>query len=102
MRQPADSAVPNLEKVLGRVLFLGVAVSTVLLALGLAFWMGVPYHPHRDLPMQLGLLVLMITPAVRVLVSCVEYIREGDWLFASLTGTVLLVLGGSVLVAFLR
>ena len=42
--------------------------------------------------MQLGLLVLVATPVVRVAVSLVTFLRERDRLYAALTGVVLLVL----------
>lgn len=41
---------------------------------------------------HLGLLVLMVTPLVRVVVLAVEFIRERDYSFAMISGGVLLLL----------
>ena len=53
----------------------------------------------RNLMTRAGLIILMATPALRVLVSAIEYTGHRDWLFAGLTATVLLVLAGSLFVA---
>jgi uncharacterized membrane protein len=45
--------------------------------------------------------ILLATPAARVIVSVVEYVRERDWLFVALTLAVLLGLAASVWAAFL-
>ncbi len=101
MRQSDEVFVSNLEKTIGRVLFGGVAISTALLTVGLALWMAVPAYRVRNVPLQIGLVVLLVTPALRVLVSCVEYVIDRDWVFAGLTSIVLIVLLGSILAAFL-
>jgi uncharacterized membrane protein len=49
--------------------------------------------------LRAGLVILMATPALRVLVSVIECASRRDWLFAGLTATVLLVLAGSLVVA---
>jgi uncharacterized membrane protein len=92
----------NLERILGRVLLMGVVVSTSLLAIGLALSVAAPSGRAGDYSLQAGLVVLMVTPAMRVLVSCAEYVRERDWAFAGLTGVVLAVLLGSLLMAVLK
>ncbi len=43
-----------------------------------------------------GLLVLMATPMLRVLLSVVEYVRMGDWFFASTTLAVIAELSVTV------
>ena len=47
-----------------------------------------------------AIVILLATPAARVVISVVEYVRERDWLFVALTLIVLLTLAGSVVVAF--
>ena len=66
------------EVVLGRTLGAGVVISTALLAVGLALSMLMPGRT-ADLLLNAGLLVLMGTPMTRVLLSCIEYVRERDW-----------------------
>jgi len=92
----------ELERVLGKVLLTGITTSTIALAAGLALALGWPTYAAGDLLLRAGLVILMATPAVRVLVSVVEYARSRDWLFVALTTTVLLVLAGSLGVAILR
>lgn len=87
------------EVVLGRTLGIGVLISTVLLALGLAVSLLAPGHAS-DLLLNIGLLVLMGTPMARVLLSCVEYVRERDWFFAVNALGVLLVLAVTVWTAW--
>ena len=47
-----------------------------------------------------AIVILLATPAARVVISVAEYVRERDWLFVALTLIVLLTLAGSVVVAF--
>jgi uncharacterized membrane protein len=47
--------------------------------------------------LALGLLVLLLTPVARVLVSILAFARERDWLYVAITALVLLIL----LVSFL-
>lgn len=83
------------EVVLGRTLGIGVAVSTVLLALGLVLSFTAGGTLSTGL-LHAGLLVLMGTPMARVLISCVEYVRQRDWFFAISGLAVLIVLGITV------
>ncbi len=69
----------RLERVIGRILQIGVATSSVFLAI--------------------GLLILIGTPVTRVGASMLEYVVEGDSLFAVLTGIVLLEIVGGVIAA---
>lgn len=74
----------------GRVLRIGVLVSSVFLALGLAAWaldLGA-----ADPLLQVGLFCLMGTPVVRLLASLVEYVRTQEWFFAGMTLAVVVVL----------
>lgn len=86
----------DLEVILGRVLMAGSAVSTVLLGAGLAVSVLWPPAAAGGWLLRAGLVALMATPALRVFVSAVAYVVQGDWLFAGLTAVVLLVLAGSL------
>ena len=92
-------AAPELERILGRVLLIGSGLSTIVLALGLTLAILWPTHSAGERLLRAGLIILMATPALRVLVSVVEYASRRDWLSTGLTATVLLVLAGSLLVA---
>ena len=80
------------EILLGRTLGIGVTIATALLAVGLVLALAAP-GPAANLLLQIGLLVLMGTPMARVLLTCVEYVRERDWFFALNAVGVLVVLG---------
>lgn len=93
-----DDYLSRLERVLGRVLLTGVLASTALLVVGLGIWMGRPSAIGATL-LHAGLITLMATPVVRVIVACVEYARERDWLFAAASLAVLCVLAVTLTVA---
>jgi hypothetical protein len=84
----------DLEQVLGRVLTVGTRATTVALAVGLAATFLAPTHRLT------GLLVLLLTPVARVVVSVVGYLADRDWPFVFYTGIVLTLLIGSFLAAF--
>ena len=87
MSQTNDS---TLELLIGRVLRVGVTVSSVFLAAGLAIAL---FHPGAGTALlNVGIVVLICTPAARVVLSIVEYLIDRDWLFFGLTGIVLLEL----------
>lgn len=89
----------RLERSLGKILTAGVLASTGLLAAGLLLQLlGVEPGAAAALT-RAGLIVLMATPVARVVVSVVEYALERDWLFATLTTTVLIILLGSLIVS---
>ena len=83
------------ERLLGRTLRAGVAISTGMLAAGLAITLAAP-GPVADLLLQGGLVVLMGTPMARVLISCAEYVRQRDWFFAVNAFGVLIVLAVTI------
>jgi uncharacterized membrane protein len=92
----------RLEEHLGRLLVAGVAVSALLLAIGLTAWL---LDPHRSAALWLlnaGLIVLMATPILRVIVSFAEYVSMRQWFFAAVTMVVLVELSVTVLVALNR
>ena len=90
----------DLEQVLGRVLTVGTRATTAALAVGLAATFLAPTHRLTQLVLTAGLLVLLLTPVARVVVSVVGYLRERDWPFVLYTGIVLVLLIGSFLAAF--
>jgi uncharacterized membrane protein len=87
------------ERVSARVLGTGVAASATLLAAGLVSW-SAGAGPGQPL-LAAGLIALMATPAVRLLVSLVEYVLLRDWFFVAATVTVVLVLLAGLLSALL-
>ncbi len=91
------SADPQLELQIGRVLRLGVATSTVCIAVGLAMGLLDPHGSPRLL--EAGILVLIATPAARVMLSIVEYAIARDWTFVVITSIVLLELIGGAIAA---
>lgn len=91
----------RLELAIGTVLRLGTVASTSLFAIGLLMTVA-GYRPElARMLLETGLIILIATPAARVIVSVIEYIRERDWVFVVLTLIVLLALAGSVAAAYL-
>ena len=95
------SANARLEVMIGEVLRFGTIASSTLLAIGLAMTLARYRSELARLLLEAGLIILIATPAARVVTSVIEYIRERDWLFVILTLIVLLALGGSVIAAYL-
>ena len=88
----------DLERLIGRVLQIGVAASSLSLALGLAALIPFP-HASAWL-LQAGIIILILTPTARVVLSIVEYASARDWTFTLLTSIVLLELVGGAIAAF--
>ena len=80
----------SLEILIGRLLLTGVSVATACLGLGLAAAAVAPAASWWLL--NAGLIILIATPAARVVLSIVEYASERDWTFAVLSAVVLLEL----------
>lgn len=83
------------HELLGRLLTAGMALSATCLVVGLILAYvdrarGAPTGPHPLL--DAGLIILMVTPLVRVLVSLSEEIRDRNWFFASVALIVITVL----------
>ena len=89
----------DLELAVGRVLRFGILASTVCLAFGLVLKLAgvTPLASARLL--TIGVVLLLATPAGRVVVSVVDYALDRDWTFVTLTVIVLLELVASVLAA---
>ena len=98
MTSPPDP-LATLELHVGRLFTVGVAVSAVVLAAGLAMFLLAPESPTTDYVLDAGLLILMATPMLRVLLSVVEYIRMRDWLFVTTTLAVVAELSVTVISA---
>ena len=92
-------SVSRLERLIGRVLRIGVTTSSVCLVAGLGLSLAGGTDAAGRILLHVGLIVLMATPAARVVVSVGEYATERDWLFVALTSIVLLELLGSVVAA---
>jgi uncharacterized membrane protein len=90
------------ELAVGRLLGIGVALSSICLAAGLAMTLVTASSRATGALLSTGLWLLMATPAARVVLSAVSYARRRDWLFVSLTLIVFLELAASVVVAFRR
>ena len=90
--KPSDG---NLEIVIGRVLRTGVLMSSAFLLLGLLL---TPFWPATARwSLDVGIVLLLLTPTARVVVSFAEYVMIGDWFFTVATGIVLLeLLAGAV------
>ncbi len=95
MRAAEDT---KLERAVGIVLRTGVIVSSVCLAIGLLLEI-VGYGAAARVLLNVGLVVLIATPACRVITSIAEYFLVRDWVFVGLTIVVLLELLGSLIAA---
>jgi Protein of unknown function (DUF1634) len=78
-----------------------VLASMALLGLGLVLWMTGTGRASRVM-LDLGLVLLMATPALRVATTLVVCLRRRDWLAVAATLGVAFVLGWTVILAFRR
>ena len=96
----AAMSTSRLEGVISIVLRTGVVTSSVCLGVGLALSLIGAGELSR-LMLNVGVIVLLATPVVRVLVSIAEYVSERDWGFVMLTAVVLAELAASAVAALL-
>jgi uncharacterized membrane protein len=109
----------DVDRVLGRVLQIGVVVSAAIVLCGALIYLSKrvdlapDYRVFRGEPadlrsvagiladarawsgrglIQLGLLVLIATPIARVVFSVIGFIRQRDWLYVGITVIVLVLL----------
>ena len=104
----------ELNAVVHRVLFAGLAISTALIVIGLGLDLARQRQVPTDAPtirealrrtaelrpsgfLTLGLLVLVATPILRVIGSTLAFIYERDWRYALVTLVVLVVVTLSLL-----
>jgi len=100
MTRDTNQDAGRLESEIGRLLRVGVVVSTTLLVIGLLTSISGASARASQVLLSTAVVILLATPAARVVISVVEYARERDWLFVALTTIVLLTLAGSVVAAF--
>ena len=102
-RGPSEAVggTAHLELMIGEVLRFGTIASSSLFAIGLVMTLAGYRVDVAGLLLEAALIALMATPATRVVISVIEYVRERDWVFVVLTLIVLLALGGSVVAAYL-
>ncbi len=94
-----DAETRRLERWLARILGGGSMLSAALLAAGLLLEVsGAPSALAAGFT-RAGLIILLATPLLRVAASVGEYLLSRDWLFASITGAVLITLLTSLFVA---
>jgi len=114
----ADEPGTRLEQSIARLLTWGTYASIALLAIGFALMLaqgidplaGGPPFDRRALVgdvlalrptgvLWIGLIVVLATPASRVVASLIGYRRQGEWRMAIVAALILLVILLSVLVA---
>jgi uncharacterized membrane protein len=99
--RPALSASQRLEHAVGVVLRAGVTASSVCLAVGVLWSLVTGESCAARILLQTGIVVLLMTPVARVIVSIAQYISDRDWPFATLTVIVLVELLASAVAALL-
>ena len=97
MRNRGD--LEDMEKKLGWVLRIGVALSTAAMAAGLVTSLALGSGAVSHDLLAVGILTLIATPFARVAVSTVLYVLRRDWLFVALTLVVLGELIASIVAA---
>jgi uncharacterized membrane protein len=90
----------RLERMVGTVLRAGMVVSSGCLAAGLLLTLS-GKAAAANLFLELGIVVLLGTPAARVLVSVADYARQRDWTFTLLSFIVLAEMTAGALAALL-
>lgn len=84
----------RLESVIGSILRIGVLVSAVLMAAGLA--MTALALPHAASVLNVGLVLLMLIPTARIVVSFVDAAVRRDVLLAVSTAIVIAVIAQQI------
>lgn len=102
MTTSPPESLERLEHTLGRLLQAGVLSAAAFLAFGLIVWMFAGPTPLSNRALTVGLVILMGTPIMRVLVSLVAYVRMRDWFFVATTIAVFVLLGVTVLLAWMK
>jgi uncharacterized membrane protein len=92
----------QMEERIGRLLSVGTAISSGLLAVGLVLSIaGGPPALAASL-LTAGLVVLIATPIGRVIASAVGFTLQRDWQMVMMTGLVLASLALSLVVALAK
>ena len=87
-----EDVLGPLERHVGRLLFGGITSAAICLAVGLVLWMAGGHPAASNRILTAGLVILMITPIARVVISFVVYVRLRDWFFVGTTVMVFVVL----------
>ena len=87
---------PAFERLLVRVMLVGVLLSTAVLSTGLVWLLLRPASVAGQQLLDGGLVVLMATPMVRVVLSIAEALRRRDWFWLWSTAAVVVVLLGTL------
>ena len=98
-RGPDVTRAPSMEQAVGFVLRAGVMASSVCLAIGLALALVRGEQGAALFLLHAGVILLLITPVARVVVSIGQFAAAGDWTFTSLTIVVLVELMASAVTA---
>ena len=85
MNDERNDRLDRLETTLGHLLRTGVMSAAACLALGLIVSTAAGSTPLATTILKVGLVILMVTPLMRVVVSLVAYARMRDWLFVTTT-----------------
>jgi uncharacterized membrane protein len=118
VRDPADPSGARLEQSIARLLTGGTYVAIALLAIGFALMVATGVSPLSGGPrfdvtaipgdllalrptgfLWLGLLVVVATPAARVLASLIGYARRGEGRMVIVAALILMVIALSVVAA---
>jgi uncharacterized membrane protein len=94
-----SESAARMASIIGGVLRIGVAASSVCLGVGLALSLIPAVEPRASWLLHVGIVVLLATPLARVVVSIAQYVSERDWVFATLTTIVLWELLASAVAA---
>lgn len=105
-----------MEKALSWILRGGVALSSVLVGIGLVWMLVVSGStdasslPHTGVVpaapagpgmlIQVGIAILLCTPVTRVVASCLMFARRREWWFVAMTVWVLLAMGVGLILAW--
>jgi uncharacterized membrane protein len=89
----------RLERSIGFVLRAGVLASSACLAVGLALALVTGEQSAALVLLHAGVILLLITPVARVVVSIAQFASARDWTFMGLTVVVLVELMASAAAA---
>jgi uncharacterized membrane protein len=82
---------PEFDRAVGLVLRIGAYGCFLIMLAGLIDGLFVSGHLPQDIE-RLGVLLMLITPVVRVVVACVLFFRGKDWKYGWISLGVLLIL----------
>ena len=93
------SRAQAMERAIGLVLRAGVVASSVCLGLGLAIALVTGEQGAALVLLHTGVILLLVTPVARVIVSIGQFASARDWTFMGLTMVVLVELMASAAAA---